>query len=276
MHKKSTLSGYTNSAIKSRSPFYNIDDLTPVETHDGVWVKRDDLFEIAGVRGGKARTCWHLAQGASGLVTAGSRSSPQAVIVANIAQHLGIPCEIHMPSGELSRQAELAQQAGAEIVQHRPGYNSVIIKRARDAALKYGYKEIPFGMECAEAVNQTRKQVKNLPLDSISRIVVPVGSGMSLAGILHGLNDMYGFLGFPIQVLGICVGADPINRLNKYAPIGWQYIAQLIRAEEDYSTPIKDAFWGTVELDEIYEAKCIPFLEGRPDDLFWIVGLRNY
>jgi hypothetical protein len=27
-------------------------------------LKRDDLFEAAGVRGGKARACWMLAQGA--------------------------------------------------------------------------------------------------------------------------------------------------------------------------------------------------------------------
>ena len=26
-----------------------------------------------------------------------------------------------------------------------------------------------------------------------------------------------------------------------------------------------------IELDEIYEAKCIPFVQ--PDDLFWIVGV---
>jgi len=31
------------------------DDLTPIEQHDPYWLKRDDPFEIAGVRGGKAR-----------------------------------------------------------------------------------------------------------------------------------------------------------------------------------------------------------------------------
>lgn len=56
-------------------------DLTPIEEHGGFLVKRDDLFRVAGVRGGKVRSCWHLAQGAEGLVTAGSRSSPQVNIV---------------------------------------------------------------------------------------------------------------------------------------------------------------------------------------------------
>lgn len=47
--------------------------LTPVERCGDIWLKRDDAFTVAGQYGGKARTCWQLAQGASGLVTAGSR-----------------------------------------------------------------------------------------------------------------------------------------------------------------------------------------------------------
>ena len=73
-------------------------------------------------------------------------------------------------------------------------------------------------MECQEAVEQTRLQVANIP-KSTKRIVVPVGSGMSLCGILHGLQDVG--LGH-VPVLGIVVGASPIKRLTKYAPIFWQ------------------------------------------------------
>ena len=58
---------------------------TPLQQVGNFLVKRDDLFEIAGVCGGKARTCWAMSQGAPGLVTAGSRSSPQANIVAHVA-----------------------------------------------------------------------------------------------------------------------------------------------------------------------------------------------
>jgi hypothetical protein len=66
--------------------------LTPLQQVGNFLVKRDDLFEIAGVRGGKARTCWAMGQGASGLVTASSRSSPQANIAAHVAKALGVPC----------------------------------------------------------------------------------------------------------------------------------------------------------------------------------------
>lgn len=67
----------------------NQPELTPVDKHGDYWMKRDDLYRVAGVCGGKVRTCWNLAQGAKGLVTAGSRSSPQCNIVAHIAQKLG-------------------------------------------------------------------------------------------------------------------------------------------------------------------------------------------
>jgi len=162
------------------------DDLTPIEEGDGIWLKRDDLYETAGVKGGKARSCWHLAHGAKGLVTAGSRESPQVNIVAHIAAELGIGCRCHVPSGPLLPEVEAAKRVGADIVQHRPGYNSVIKARARSDARSRGWREIPFGMECDEAIEQTALQVKKIPKE-VERIVVPVGSGMSLAGILHGL-----------------------------------------------------------------------------------------
>jgi len=89
---------------------------TPVQQVDDYFLKRDDLFEVAGVRGGKARTCWSLAQGAVGLVTAGSRSSPQVNIVAHIARDLGIPCRVHTPEGEPSPEVADAVTCGAEWV----------------------------------------------------------------------------------------------------------------------------------------------------------------
>jgi len=248
----------------------NTDYQTPVEQHGEIWVKRDDLFEIAGVRGGKVRTCWHLAQGARGLVTAGSRQSPQVNIVAHIAERLGIPCRVHTPQGELSPEVRDAQEHGAHVIQHKAGYNSVIIARAReDAAQRPGWAEIPFGMECAEAVRQTRAQVRNLPRDA-TRLVMPVGSGMSLAGVLWGMRDN----GWRIPVLGVTVGSDPTKRLHKYAPWDWDrngWVSLAAPPNIDYHREVQ-AEIGGVLLDPVYEAKCRTFL--RPGDVFWIVGVR--
>lgn len=243
-------------------------ELTPIEMHGGHRVKRDDLFSIAGVRGGKVRSCWTLAQGAQGLVTAGSRASPQVNIVAHIARRLGIPCRVHVPTGELSPEVQAAKDCGAEVVQHAAVYNTVIVARAREDAAATGWREIPFGMECAEAVEATRKQVANLP-DDVTRIVMPVGSGMSLAGVLWGLEDR----GLHIPVLGVQVGADPSDRLDEYAPKDWRQRVELVPSGLDYHQPASSCLLDDLELDPIYEAKCLPFLD--EGDLLWCVGIRQ-
>lgn len=242
----------------------NQPDLTPIERHGDIWLKRDDTYAVAGVPGGKVRTCWALAQGAPGLVTAGSRASPQVNIVASIGARLGIPVRCHTPTGELSPEVQAAAAKGAVIVQHRAGYNNVIVARAREDAAALAWREIPFGMECWEAVRQTSGQVRCIP-DGVQRIVVPVGSGMSMAGILHGLER----LGRGIPVCGVVVGADPRKRLDRWAPLFWR--AELVPAGVDYHTPVEAELDGVL-LDPHYEAKCVPFL--RPGDLFWLVGIR--
>lgn len=245
-------------------------DLTPVLQYGPYWAKRDDTFEIAGAFGGKARTCWALAQGAKGLVTAGSRSSPQANIVARVARHLGIPCRVHVPSGQLTAELAQAKELGADIVQHYPGRNSVIVKRSRDDAAERGWTLIQFGMECEEAVVQTSKQVENIP-PTTRRIVVPVGSGMSLAGVLTGCID---FHLDDVEVVGVVVGADPQYRMQQYAPFGWRQMVRLVASPLDYGTPYDPGMaWPWFKLDPYYEAKAVPFLE--LGDLLWVVGLRS-
>ncbi len=245
-------------------------ELTPVQKPEkDIWLKRDDLLELAGVRGGKVRTCWELARGEkNGLVTAGSRSSPQVNIVAQIAAELGIGCRIHTPSGKIGPELSAATAAGADLVQHKAGRNPVIIARAREDAKERGWREIPFGMECAEAVEQTRGQVKRLP-SRAKRIVVAVGSGMTLAGILHGIQDRR----ITKPVLGVRVGADPTKRLDKYAPEGWRSMVELVDAEGDYHEPATETQrWG-IEFDPYYEAKALPHVQAG--DLFWVVGIRQ-
>lgn len=57
----------------------SISDLTPVEYYEkeGIWLKRDDTFEVYGVRGGKSRSAYQvilqlLEKGYKTIVTAGS------------------------------------------------------------------------------------------------------------------------------------------------------------------------------------------------------------
>jgi 1-aminocyclopropane-1-carboxylate deaminase/D-cysteine desulfhydrase-like pyridoxal-dependent ACC family enzyme len=244
-----------------------INKLTPVQQHGEYYLKRDDLFFLAGVNGGKVRSCYNLMRGARGVVTAGSRKSPQINIVASIAQLMNIPFYAHTPNGELGEELLLAQSKGANIIQHPAGYNSVIKARAREHAIELGLLEVPFGMMCDTAVEETRRQAQNLPAN-IKRIVIPVGSGMSLAGLLHGLHD----IGLTVPVLGVVVGADPTDTLDAFAPMGWRGMVKLVPAGVDHHEEVEVVFGGVV-LDPIYEAKCVRFLE--PGDLFWVIGLRE-
>lgn len=240
---------------------------TPVERHGDYWVKRDDMFRVGDSCGGKVRTCLQLAtagrdQGAHTLVTAGSRHSPQVNIVATVAAHLGMAAECHVPAGPDTPELAAARTAGATIVAHRPGYNTVIVARARDAASQSGRVHIPFGMQTPLAVESTAAQAVNIP--SGCRVVVPVGSGMSLAGIVTGTDNT--------QILGVVVGADPTRRLDRYAP-AWRERVTLVPAGLSYDRPAPVTTFAGIGLDPIYEAKCVRFL--LAGDLFWIVGRRG-
>jgi hypothetical protein len=204
-------------------------------------------------------------------VTASSRQSPQAVIVAHVAQSLGIPCRLHMPTGDDTPEMEACRLAGAEIVQHRPGYNTVIVARAREDASDHPtWRLIPFGMECPEAVEQTATQaatLTDLPAD-VTRLVVPVDSGMSLAGILTGMAER----GIDLPVLGVVVGADPTERLDTYAPPDWRDRVTLVETGVRYERPAARTQLGELNLDAHYEAKCLDHL--TDGDMLWVVGNR--
>lgn len=250
-------------------------EVTPVEfvERTGVWLKREDRYTFAGVRGAKVRTCMFLVQKAIdagvGVVTAGSRTSPQVNFVAQIAHRMGVKCRVHVPSGALTPELIAAKSAGAEVVQHEYGYNSVIIKQAREDAAARGWVEIPYGMESPEAVEFTRPQTANL-MPETKRLVNAVGSGMTLAGILWGLKDN----GLEIPVLGVAVGtgSGPEARLDRYAPPDWRDMVTLVEYPSDYHDAAPRTVYEGVQLDPWYEAKCIEYLE--PGDTLWISAIR--
>ncbi len=252
----------------------NTPEYTPVEKHGDIWLKRDDLYCIAGVRGGKVRSCWHLAQNAKGLITASNRHSPQQIIVSYIAKRMKIPARIHLASGSKTEEMERATSAGAELFQHKMGYNSVICARAHTDTVQHpGWIEIPFGMQSLLAIEGNATQTKNLPKKKdMKRIIVPVGSGIALSGIILGINKYRRDLE-DTSIIGVMVGADRHKLIDRFAPFGWRQHATLVHAGMDYSKPLTGITIGNgIELDPYYEAKAAP--QVRPGDLFWIVGTR--
>lgn len=246
-----------------------------------IWVKRDDLYSWAGANGGKTRGCKAVIDNyyetkpnkffekhmpLTGLITSGSRHSPQIGIVAKIASHLKLKCRCHTSYGEPGIGIRIAKRLGAEIIQHRPGYNSVIIQRAiKDSTdCGPGWLNIPFGMESQKCIEATSLQFKGIP-GKVKRIVIVVGSGLSLAGILHGMTHEKRL----IPVLGIIVGAKPHWRLDRYAPSWWRKMVKLETSEIPYGKKL-EAILDDIQLHSTYEAKCLPYLQRG--DLFWIVG----
>ena len=99
----------------------------------------------------------------------------------------------------------------AKVYGHVPGYNSVICHRAEQDAKMNNWFYVPFGMDCKEAVESSKEETDNIP-DCIKSIVVPVGSGMSLSGIMNGIKER----NLKCKVYGTIVGADPKERLKKW------------------------------------------------------------
>lgn len=251
-----------------------IDELTPVEfcKEEGIWVKHDDYFNVCGVAGGKARSAYQviqelLDQGYTTMVTAGSRQSPQCEIVSYICEELGINCVVFMPfGGDTSVIQHLKQNSRTKLERVKPGYNNIIVARAREYASLMNYGYIPFGMECAANVEITSRQVVNIPKE-VKRIVMPVGSGMSFSSVVTGMtrNDIYK------PILGVRVGKDPMKIISEYAEGLQLHDYQITESFWDYHTPV-EAYVGGYQLDPIYEAKCRPFLQ--EGDLLWVVGRR--
>ena len=241
-----------------------MDALTPIGDAGDVRMKRDDLYVSPfGERGGKGRVIQRLLDGSSGgVVTSGMRSSNQIVIVARACAARGRPCSVHVPSGPETEEIRCARVAGASVHVHVPGYALVVAARAREQARAESLFLVPMGLQCEDTVRLTAEQVGNLP-DDVTRIVVPVGSGMSLAGILHGLKDR----SISVPVLGVSVGGRPERRLDTYAPHGWRERCEIVRAK---GRATGRSEYAGVCLDAGYEAHCVAHL--RRGDLLWVVG----
>lgn len=242
-------------------------ELTPITFERSgrglIYFKRDDMFQWAGAWGGKARSCRAiLPEAVEGIVSGGSRVSFQATVVADIAKFKEVSCRFHAPSGEIKEGPLMEAKArGVEIVQHKPGYSSVVFARARVDALERGWFFVPPGLALHTTAAATSTQVKKIP-KGVKRFVVPVGSGMTLSGVLQGLQR----LKKKYEVLGVQVGADPSKRLDEFAPEGWRGMCEIVKPKDSFKTKAEN----DRGFNPYYEGKCLSFL--KAGDLLWVVG----
>lgn len=183
-------------------------DLTPVEDHNGLWIKREDLYRGEyGVNGAKYRACQHLIgraaeAGALEVVSAASVLSPQSAMASVVAAEFGLGCRVIVggttPDKAVKHKSiAIAHDAGARITAIPVGYNPALQKAALEAAEEDFVWRLPYGittppeasLEDIEAFLQVgAPQTQNLP-DEIQILAVPFGSGNTAAAVLYGLVD---------------------------------------------------------------------------------------
>lgn len=242
--------------------------LTPIEQHGGYLVKRDDLANERGVLGGKARTlgviCRYIAaNGIKGLTVYAARNSVTPATIGAVCYTYGVAACVHTAAAKapFSTAYQDAIRNGVRVVEHAPGYMSVLAARARDQALADGYLAVALGLDFPPAILETAKQVANIP-EGVRRIVTTVGSGHMLEGIVRGLEDA----GRMIPILGVCIGKLPDCIVNMETPLH----IELVEPALAFSKSCKNTKLGELELNPYYEAKCLPYLQ--PGDLFWVVA----
>lgn len=241
-------------------------DCTPVDyaTSRKIWMKRDDLFTLQGVNGSKVYEARAILEHHSGIVGYGSRWSCTAAAMGAAAKELGLRASFHAPHGARTPELVVAEALGVTVIRHKPGYLSQCRSHASSEA---GANAWALGLAHEAAIVAVAGQVRNIPKE-VERIVLPVGSGVLLAGVCLGLLETF----HAATVLAIVVGAKPDSRLlDLYSP-GWREFVHFEESGIAYEKGV-DASLMNVELDPLYEAKTVNRL--RNGDMLWNSGIRT-
>jgi cysteine synthase len=122
-------------------------------------------------------------------------------------------------------------------------------------------------------VERISEQVQNIP-PNIRVLYVPVGSGVTLAGVLEGRRKYggdYSIVGLqPFgydrvgTVTGICEGMQ------------FEYDYEFRKGDYPYAK-LHERHVGSIELDMIYESKAFDMVDWKKDntECYWIIGNTN-
>lgn len=271
-----------------------ISELTPIDEYGGYLRKRDDLFDLNGIKGGKVRQCAklvydnlpHIIENCnSTIVTAAGLPSPQSVIVAAVANYFGLKSKISVPHYkdeliDFNRiNVSLAQKFGAEIYGVGNPNTTGPEKDIQMMLKQNQYFWVKFGMNGDNVTRTISEQVANIP-NSVKQIVVISGSGLSAIGIIRGLVK------FNKNVTDVhIVGLSDYFIKNKEKwydtlPITekWNGKISFHKSEIPYQKLYK--IDETFQFDLTYESKAwkwmIDNIPPSNETLFWMVGVRNY
>lgn len=269
-------------------------DLTPVQTINGLRVKRDDLFapfESGGVNGGKLRQCLLLAQEASadsmGIITYCSLGSPQAPITAATARFLNKPCIVLYGGTNRERilQAEMPRlvihYGGKIVIGAKTGRHNVLHSVASKIADEKNFFLVQYGINLSQhegvLISAVADQTQNIP--PCKNLVAVCGSGITASGILIGLHKY----GIPVENIHL-VATAPDRRefihgtAQKYgADRAFIYHDLYHNPKFSYDKPARARIGGVV-LHPNYEAKAFLWYKRSglkdEDTVFWITGAK--
>lgn len=271
-----------------------VDELTPVENHKGLYIKRDDLYKPFGdntVNGGKLRQCYKLVESIKdkydGVISCCSIYSPQAPITSAVANYFGLKAVICYGATNESRLQELemprlARQYNADLrIISTSGIHKILYNNARKIAqeenlfvVDYGFNIIDYPDIMFSAIS---RQVENIP-NELDNLVITCGSGITTTGVLLGLAK------YRKKVKNIYLVATAPNRqklINKNLSLNNMYreytIIDLFHQKGfKYEDKLYKSFDG-IDFHPNYEAKTFNWLENNIDykkekTLLWVVG----
>jgi len=271
-----------------------VDELTPVENHKGLYIKRDDLYKPFGdntVNGGKLRQCYKLVESIKdkydGVISCCSIYSPQAPITSAVANYFGLKAVICYGATNETRLQQLempviSKHYGADLrIISTSGIHKILYNKAKKLAqdenlfvVDYGFNIVDYPDLMFSAIS---RQVENIP-DNLDNLVITCGSGITTTGVLLGLAK------YKKQVKNIYLVATAPDRqklINKNLSannvIAKYTIIDLFHQKDfKYETKLYKSFDG-IDLHPNYEAKTFNWLEQNIDynkesTLLWIVG----
>lgn len=290
----------------------SFNELTPVtkDAEDShLFYKRDDLYYPYGdlpIRGNKVRQLRslilnnidYIREECSGNIYIGLFSSScQGVVLSRVAREIDPSLKVRVFHGGMTQNSvkknKLCLNAivqGATIdLSARAGYDNVIqaqLVRCKESGIRFFDANLSHNIyDYPESVLYTiANQAENLP-QNIHRLFVPVGSGITMAGVLIGLMEYDKNVE---EVVGLCVSDNYCEYEKKIREIVEMVYGRCIGffcrdCETGYHKKVVhniiDSF-GQSELDYIYEAKAydtaMKYRHGKGSgsypDVFWISG----
>ena len=271
-----------------------ITELTPIEEHSGYSVKRDDLFNLGGISGGKVRQCAKLVYDNldfinekcnGGILTASGIPSPQSCIVSAVAKYFGLKCIITIPYypnhiiDSFWVNGSLSHRFGAKVYGCGNPNTSGPELDAKYLVQETGYFQVKFGMNGKEVIETISNQVENVP-DYVDTIVGIAGSGLSMLGVAKGCKK---FNKNVKDIYAVSLSNYIIQNKSKWYDTledNERFDGNFNIVNSNFPYQYKLKLEESLPLDQTYEAKAWEWMTNnlKPEKniLFWDVGIKEY